>query len=171
MASKVEEIRVNEMIRASQVRLISGDGTQLGVMATRDAMDVALKEGLDLVEVAPNADPPVCRIMDYGKFKYEASKKEQEARKKTKAFQLKEIKLRPHTDEHDLNTKIKNLRKFLEKKNRVKLTLMYRGREFAYQETGIELLLKIAEEVKDLGAIEQEAKKEGRNATMVIVPK
>ncbi len=159
------------MIRASQVRLISGDGTQLGVMATRDAMDVAIKEGLDLVEVAPNADPPVCRIMDYGKFKYEASKKEQEARKKTKAFQLKEIKLRPHTDEHDLNTKIKNLRKFLEKKNRVKLTLMYRGREFAYQETGIELLLKIAEEVKDLGAIEQEAKKEGRNATMVIVPK
>ncbi len=159
------------MIRASQVRLISGDGTQLGVMATRDAMDVAIREGLDLVEVAPNADPPVCRIMDYGKFKYEASKKEQEARKKTKAFQLKEIKLRPHTDEHDLNTKIKNLKKFLEKKNRVKLTLMYRGRELAYQETGIELLLKIAEEVKDLGAIEQEAKKEGRNATMVIVPK
>jgi translation initiation factor IF-3 len=151
--------------------LISGDGTQLGVMATRDAMDVAIREGLDLVEVAPNADPPVCRIMDYGKFKYEASKKEQEARKKTKAFQLKEIKLRPHTDEHDLNTKIKNLKKFLEKKNRVKLTLMYRGRELAYQETGIELLLKIAEEVKDLGAIEQEAKKEGRNATMVIVPK
>jgi translation initiation factor IF-3 len=140
-------------------------------MATRDAMDVAIKEGLDLVEVAPNADPPVCRIMDYGKYKYEASKKEQEARKKTKAFQLKEIKLRPHTDEHDLNTKIKSLRKFLEKKNRVKLTLMYRGREFAYQETGIELLLRIAEEVKDLGAIEQEAKKEGRNATMVIVPK
>jgi len=159
------------LIRASQVRLISGDGTQLGVMATRDAMDVAIREGLDLVEVAPNADPPVCRIMDYGKFKYEASKKEQEARKKTKAFQLKEIKLRPHTDEHDLNTKIKNLKKFLEKKNRVKLTLMYRGRELAYQETGIELLLKIAEEVKDLGAIEQEAKKEGRNATMVIVPK
>ncbi|NLD37478.1 MAG: translation initiation factor IF-3 [Desulfatiglans sp.] len=171
MANKVEEIRVNELIRASQVRLISGDGTQLGVMATRDAMDVAIREGLDLVEVAPNADPPVCRIMDYGKFKYEASKKEQEARKKTKAFQLKEIKLRPHTDEHDLNTKIKNLKKFLEKKNRVKLTLMYRGRELAYQETGIELLLKIAEEVKDLGAIEQEAKKEGRNATMVIVPK
>jgi translation initiation factor IF-3 len=140
-------------------------------MATRDALDVAVKEGLDLVEVAPNAEPPVCRIMDYGKYKYEASKKEQEARKKTKAFQLKEIKLRPHTDEHDLNTKIKNLRKFLEKKNRVKLTLMYRGREFAYQETGIEVLLKIAEEVKDLGAIEQEAKKEGRNATMVIVPK
>ena len=151
--------------------MISGDGTQLGVMATRDAMDVAVKEGLDLVEVAPNAEPPVCRIMDYGKFKYEASKKEQEARKKTKAFQLKEIKLRPHTDEHDLNTKINSIRKFLEKKNRVKLTLMYRGRELAYQEIGIEVLLRIAEEVKDLGAIEQEAKKEGRNATMVLVPK
>ncbi len=159
------------MIRASQVRLISGDGTQLGIMTTSDALNVASKEGLDLVEVAPNADPPVCRIMDYGKYKYEVSKKEQEARKKTKAFQLKEIKFRPHTDEHDLNTKIKSIKKFLEKKNRVKLTLMFRGREFAYQETGIDLLNKIAEEVKEVGSVEQEAKKEGRNATMVIVPK
>ncbi len=159
------------MIRASQVRLISSNGDQLGIMPLRDAFDVAAREGLDLVEVAPNADPPVCRIMDYGKFKYEASKKEQEARKKTKAFQLKEIKFRPHTDEHDLNTKVKNILKFLEKKNRVKLTLMYRGRELAYQEAGIELLKRIADEVKELGSVEQEAKKEGRNATMVIVPK
>ena len=159
------------MIRASQVRLISSNGDQLGIMPVRDAIDIAGREGLDLVEVAPNADPPVCRIMDYGKYKYEASKKEQEARKKTKAFQLKEIKFRPHTDEHDLNTKIKSIIKFLEKKNRVKLTLMYRGRELAYQETGIELLNRIADEVKELGSVEQEAKKEGRNATMVIVPK
>ena len=159
------------MIRASQVRLISSNGDQLGIMPVRDAIDIAGREGLDLVEVAPNADPPVCRIMDYGKYKYEASKKEQEARKKTKAFQLKEIKFRPHTDEHDLNTKIKSILKFLEKKNRVKLTLMYRGRELAYQETGIELLNRIADEVKELGSVEQEAKKEGRNATMVIVPK
>jgi translation initiation factor IF-3 len=159
------------MIRASQVRLISSNGEQLGIMPVRDAFDIAGREGLDLVEVAPNADPPVCRIMDYGKYKYEASKKEQEARKKTKAFQLKEIKFRPHTDEHDLNTKIKSIMKFLEKKNRVKLTLMYRGRELAYQETGIELLNRIADEVKELGSVEQEAKKEGRNATMVIVPK
>ncbi len=159
------------MIRASQVRLISGDGEQLGIMSTKDAFDIASKDGLDLVEVAPNADPPVCRIMDYGKYKYQASKKDQEARKKTKAFQLKEIKFRPHTDEHDLNYKIKNLIKFLEKKNRVKLTVMYRGREYAYQEAGIELLNKVAEEVQEYGSIEQEAKKEGRNATMVIVPK
>ncbi len=159
------------MIRASQVRLISSNGDQLGIMPVRDAFDVAAREGLDLVEVAPNADPPVCRIMDYGKFKYEASKKEQEARKKTKAFQLKEVKFRPHTDEHDLNTKVKKIMMFLEKKNRVKLTLMYRGRELAYQEAGIELLKRVADEVKELGSVEQEAKKEGRNATMVIVPK
>jgi len=159
------------MIRASQVRLISGTGEQLGIMSTRDAFDIASKDGLDLVEVAPNADPPVCRIMDYGKYKYEASKKDQEARKKTKAFQLKEIKFRPHTDEHDLNYKIRNLIKFLEKKNRVKLTVMYRGREYAYQEAGIELLNKVAEEVQEYASIEQEAKKEGRNATMVLLPK
>ena len=159
------------MIRASQVRLISGEGEQLGIMPTKDAFDIASKDGLDLVEVAPNADPPVCRIMDYGKYKYETSKKDQEARKKTKAFQLKEIKFRPHTDEHDLNYKIKNLIKFLEKKNRVKLTVMYRGREYAYQEAGIELLNKVAQEVQEYGSVEQEAKKEGRNATMVIVPK
>lgn len=132
---------------------------------------MAEKEGMDLVEVAPNANPPVCRIMDYGKYKYQASKKEQEARKKSKAFQLKEIKFRPHTDEHDLNYKIKNIKKFLEKKNRVKLTVMFRGREYAYQDAGIELLNKVAEEVQEEGTVEQEAKREGRNATMVIVPK
>lgn len=132
---------------------------------------MAEQEGMDLVEVAPNANPPVCRIMDYGKYKYQASKKEQEARKKGKAFQLKEIKFRPHTDEHDLNYKIKNIKKFLEKKNRVKLTVMFRGREYAYQDAGIELLNKVAEEVQEEGTVEQEAKREGRNATMVIVPK
>ncbi|MGD9159236.1 MAG: translation initiation factor IF-3 [Desulfobacteraceae bacterium] len=171
MANKVDDTRVNEMIRASQVRLISNEGEQLGIMSTKDAFDIAGKDGLDLVEVAPNADPPVCRIMDYGKYKYQASKKDQEARKKTKAFQLKEVKFRPHTDDHDLNYKIKNIIKFLEKKNRVKLTVMYRGREYAYQEAGIELLNKVAEEIQEYGSIEQEAKKEGRNATMVIVPK
>ncbi len=162
---------MNETIQAREVRLISSNGDQLGIMPTREAIDIAEREGLDLVEVAPNADPPVCRIMDYGKYKYQASKKEQEARKKGKAFQLKEVKFRPHTDDHDLDYKIKNIRKFLEKKNRVKLTVMFRGREYAYQEVGIELLNSIAEELKEDGAVEQEAKKEGRNATMVIVPK
>jgi translation initiation factor IF-3 len=162
---------VNEMIQAYEVRLISSGGDQLGIMPTGEALNIADQEGLDLVEVAPNAKPPVCRIMDYGKFKYQSSKKEQEARKKGKAFQLKEVKFRPHTDEHDLDYKIKNVKKFLEKKNRVKLTVMFRGREYAYQEVGIELLNKLADEIKDYGAVEQEAKKEGRNATMVIVPK
>jgi len=140
-------------------------------MPIEEALNVAGEEGLDLVEVASNADPPVCRIMDYGKFRYEASKKVQEGRKKGKAFQLKEIKFRPHTDDHDLDFKIRSLKRFLSKKNRVKLTVMFKGREYAYQEAGIELLNRVANEVAENSTIEQEAKQEGRNVTMVIVPK
>jgi translation initiation factor IF-3 len=171
IASKPDEIRVNEEIRSEKVRLISEDGTQLGIMAIREALNTAVEKGLDLVEVASNADPPVCRIMDYGKFKYQASKKDQEGRKKGKTFQVKEIKFRPHTDEHDLEYKIRNLKKFLSKKNRVKLTVMFRGRELAYKEAGLELLNKIAEEVTEMGAVDQVPRQEGRNLTMVIVPK
>ena len=126
---------------------------------------------MDLVEVAPNSDPPVCRIMDYGKFKYQTSKKDQEARKKGKTFQLKEIKMRPHTDTHDLGFKIKNLKKFLEKKNRVKLTVIFRGREAAYMDAGMEILNKIVEEVMDEGTVEQPPKREGRTLSMIMVPK
>ena len=151
--------------------MISSDGKQLGIMPVEEALNVAGEEGLDLVEVASNADPPVCRIMDYGKFRYEASKKVQEGRKKGKAFQLKEIKFRPHTDDHDLDFKIRSLKRFLSKKNRVKLTVMFKGREYAYQEAGIELLNRVANEVAENSTIEQEAKQEGRNVTMVIVPK
>jgi translation initiation factor IF-3 len=151
--------------------LISSEGKQLGIMSVEEALNVAFEEGLDLVEVAANADPPVCRIMDYGKYKYQASKKVQEARKKGKAFQLKEIKFRPHTDEHDLDYKIRNLKRFLAKKNKVKLTVMFKGREYAYQEAGIELLNRVADEAAEEGAIEQEARLEGRNVTMVLVPK
>jgi len=140
-------------------------------MSIEEALNVAFEEGLDLVEVAANSDPPVCRIMDYGKYKYQASKKVQDARKKGKAFQLKEIKFRPHTDEHDLDYKIRNLKRFLAKKNRVKLTVMFKGREYAYQEAGIELLNRVADEAAEEGAIEQEARLEGRNVTMVLVPK
>lgn len=171
IASKSDEIRVNEMIRASKVRLISSDGKQLGIMPVQEALDVASGEGLDLVEVASNADPPVCRIMDYGKFKYQASKKVQEARKKAKSFHLKEIKFRPHTDDHDVEYKIRNLKKFLSRKNRVKLTVMFRGRELAYRDVGIELLNRIAEQVAEEGTVDQEVRHEGRNVTMVIVPK
>jgi translation initiation factor IF-3 len=126
---------------------------------------------MDLVEVAPNSDPPVCRIMDFGKFKYQASKKEQEARKKGKSFQTKEIKFRPHTDEHDLDFKIKNLKKFLDKKNRVKITVMFRGRELAYKNAGRELLQRVLEEIDEIGSVDQPPKEEGRNLSMVIAPK
>jgi translation initiation factor IF-3 len=159
------------MIIARSVRVVSEDGSQLGILPTQEAIDLANERGLDLVEVAPNADPPVCRIMDYGKFKYKTSKKEHETRKKGKTVQLKEIKLRPNTDEHDLETKVRNMKKFLIKKDRVKITLMFKGREITYKDSAIALLKKIAEEVKDVGAIDQEAKLEGRNMTMLIVPK
>lgn len=163
---------MNERIVSRTVRVISSEGNQLGIIPILDALRIAREEGLDLVEVAPNADPPVCRVMDYGKFKYQTSKKSQEARKKTKAFQLKEIKVRPHTEEHDLGFKIKALRKFLENKNRVKITVTFRGREMAYLNVGRELLKSIAEEVSDQGGVEQEPLQEARNRmSMVIVPK
>jgi translation initiation factor IF-3 len=140
-------------------------------MSLKDALAAAMGEGLDLVEVAPNSDPPVCRIMDYGKFKYQASKKGHEARKKGKTFQIKEIKLRPHTEDHDLGFKIRNLKKFLDKKNRVKVSVIFRGRELAYMDAGVEILNRVAEEVVEEGTVEQAPKKEGRNLTMVIVPR
>ena len=171
IANKTDDIRVNEKIIAKTVRLISSDGKQLGILPVNEAIDIAAGEGLDLVEVASNVDPPVCRIMDYGKFRYQTSKKAQETRKKGKSFQVKEIKFRPHTDEHDLGFKIKNLRKFLQNKNRVKLTVRFRGREFAYRDAGVDLLNRIAENVKDEGEVEVPPKSEGRNLMMLIVPK
>ena len=153
------------------MRLISVDGRQLGIAGIRDALNAAMEEGLDLVEVAPNSDPPVCRIMDYGKFKYEASKKEQSTRKKGKSSQLKEIKLRPHTEDHDLGFKIRSIKKFLAKKDKVKVTVVFRGRELTYKDASVELLKRVEEEVIEEGAVEQPPKQEGRNLTMVIVPK
>jgi translation initiation factor IF-3 len=162
---------VNEMITARSVRVISDDGSQLGILPTQEAIQMANEKGLDLVEVAPNADPPVCRFMDYGKYKYKTSKKVQETRKKGRTVQLKEIKVRPNTDEHDLETKIRNMKKFLIKKDRVKITLMFKGREITYKDAAVVLLNKMADGVKEEGSIEQEAKLEGRNMTMLIVPK
>jgi len=135
-------------------------------------LNVAKEDGLDLVEVAPNSDPPVCRIMDYGKFKYQASKKVQEARKKSKSVQLKEIKLRPNTEEHDLGFKLRNVKKFLEGKNRVKVTVFFRGREMAYMNAGVDLLNRVAQEVIEEGTVEQHPTREARNRmSMVLVPK
>ena len=140
-------------------------------MSSREALVLARERGLDLVEVSPQASPPVCRIMDYGKFKYEASKREQGARKKGRSSQLKEIKLRPHTEDHDLGFKVRNLKKFLVKKDKVKVTVIFRGRELAYKDVGVELLKRVQEEVIEEGTVEQPPKHEGRNLTMVIVPK
>lgn len=154
------------------VRLISAEGEQLGIVSFRDALRTAEQEGLDLVEVAPNSNPPVCRIMDFGKFKYQASKKIQEARKKSHVVQVKEIKMRPHTEDHDLGFKIKNIKKFLEKKHRVKVSVFFRGREMAFTATGHELLKRVAEQVSEEGTVEQSPIMEARNRlTMVLVPK
>jgi len=152
--------------------LISAEGEQLGIVSLREALEAAKGEGLDLVEVSPNSDPPVCRVMDYGKFRYQASKKVQEARKKSRGGQMKEIKLRPHTEDHDLTFKVKNLKKFLEKKHRVKVTVFFRGREMAYMNAGEEMLRRVAEEILEEGSIEQPPTREARNRmTMVVIPK
>jgi len=169
---KTDDVRINERIRSSSVRLISAEGEQLGILSIRDAIQVAKDGGLDLVEVAPNSDPPVCRVMDYGKFRYQAAKKVQEARKKSRGGQMKEIKLRPHTEDHDLGFKIKNLKKFLDKKHRVKITVFFRGREMAYMNAGVDLLKRVAEEISEDGTVEQPPTREARNRmTMVIIPK
>lgn len=169
---KADDVRINERIRSSSVRLISAEGEQLGILSVRDAIQVAKDDGLDLVEVAPNSDPPVCRVMDYGKFRYQAAKKVQEARKKSRGGQMKEIKLRPHTEDHDLGFKIRNLKKFLDKKHRVKITVFFRGREMAYMNAGEKLLKRVAEEISEVGTVEQPPTREARNRmTMVIIPK
>ncbi|MCF8061333.1 MAG: translation initiation factor IF-3 [Deltaproteobacteria bacterium] len=171
MAKRANQTNVNQRIRAKTVRLIQADGEQVGIVPIEEALEVAKKAGLDLVEVAPNADPPVCRIMDYGKFKYQASKKGQETKKKSRTVQLKEVRMRPRTEEHDLGFKLKNIRKFLEKRDRVKVTVLFRGREMAYMDQGIELLKRVAEEVEEIGTVEQAPTREGWRLTMVLVPK
>ena len=169
---KSDDVRINEKIRSRNVRLISAEGEQLGILPIDDALKEAKDGGLDLVEVAPNSDPPVCRVMDYGKFRYEASKKVQEARKKTRGGQMKEIKLRPNTQDHDLGFKIKNLKSFLDKKHRVKVSVFFRGREMAFMQAGEDLLKRVAEDVSDVGTVDQPPSREARNRmTMVIVPK
>lgn len=153
------------------MRLIDADGNQLGIMSPREAMLKAEDSGLDLVEVSPTAKPPVCRIMDYGKYRYELSKKQQDAKKKQAVVEVKEIKLRPKTEKHDLDFKIKNIKKFLDQKNKVKVTLRFRGREIVYADTlGIGVLERIAEELTDVGTVLQPPKMEGRQMTMLVGP-
>src|SRR5262249_55047467 len=145
----------NRRIRAREVRVIGPEGEQLGVLPIEGALARAQEEGLDLVEISPMAKPPVCKIMDYGKFKYEAKKKASEAKKKQVVVHLKEVKLRPKTDEHDYDTKIKNVRRFLETGDKARITIMFRGREITHKEIGQQILMKIVEDLKDVGVIEQ----------------
>jgi len=163
-----DEPRRNKQIRAREVRVIDPDGEQLGIMSSDEALEHAERFDLDLVEVAPQARPPVCRIMDYGKFKYQQKKKSSDAKKKGAKVELKEIKLRPKTDEHDFMTKIKKARKFLEKNNRVKVTIMFRGREITHPEIARRMLERAAEELSDVSDIEQHPRMEGRNMTLML---
>ncbi|MCP1674876.1 translation initiation factor IF-3 [Natronocella acetinitrilica] len=166
-----DEKRINDEITAEQVRLIGTDGEQLGILSIQDALARAEEAELDLVEMVPDADVSVCRIMDYGKHKFELSKKQQAARKKQKQIQLKEIKFRPGTDDGDYNIKVRNLRRFLEDGDRGKVTLRFRGREMAHQDLGLKLLNRVEADVEDIATVEQRPKMEGRTMVMMLAPK
>ncbi|MEX2648118.1 MAG: translation initiation factor IF-3 [Alphaproteobacteria bacterium] len=163
--------RVNEQINSHNVRLIDHRGEQVGVVSRGQALQMAFDVGLDLVEVAPNAEPPVCKLLDYGKFKYESQKKAAEARKRQKTIDVKEIKLRPSIDDHDYDVKLRAIRRFLEEGDKVKVTLRFRGRELAHQELGLALLERVRGEVAEQIKVEQEPRMEGRQMVMVLAPK
>ncbi|HET9581238.1 MAG TPA: translation initiation factor IF-3 [Gemmatimonadota bacterium] len=164
------EPRVNEQIRFSPVRLIDDKGEQVGVVPIEEAQATARERGLDLVEVAPTARPPVCRIMDYGRYKYEQAKADREARRKQHVTQMKEIKMRPNIEEHDFEFKTRHIKRFLEERNKVKVTIMFRGREMAHTENGREVLDDVIEEIGDLAVVEQAARLEGRNMFLILAP-
>ena len=164
-------MRINEEIRAREVRVIAGEGEQLGIMSGRDALQLAQERHLDLVEIAPTAKPPVCRIMDYGKYRYEQQKRDKEARKKQKVVAVKEVRLSPNIDTNDLNTKMNNAKKFITKGNKVKVTLRFRGREMAHMQQSKHILDDFAEMLADVAVIEKPAKQEGRSMSMVLTEK
>ena len=166
-----KRVRVNRQIRISPLRVIAPDGSQLGILDLETALAAAQERGLDLVEVAPMARPPVVRIMDYGKFKFEQAKQARQAKKRQHVIHLKEVKYRPGIDDHDFDTKTRHARRFLQEGNKVKVTMMFRGRQVAHPELGKEVLDRVATELVDVGKIEADAKLEGRNMTMVIAPK
>ncbi|MBM3718759.1 MAG: translation initiation factor IF-3 [Actinobacteria bacterium] len=170
MAAQNNEPRYNERIRAREVRLIGPDGSQVGIRSTQDALTIARELDLDLVEVAPLAVPPVCRIMDYGKFRYEEAQKAKESRKKTTQVTIKEVKFRPKIGKGDFDTKVRHMREFLEEGHKVKVTLQFRGREVAHPELGSRILDSALEQLGPLARVETQARLEGRNMTMVLVP-
>lgn len=164
------QTRVNERIRIREVRLIDDEGNQVGVIPTREALDMARERGLDLVEVAPNASPPVCRLMDYGKFRYEQSRKERDSKKNQHVVKVKEVRIEPKIGDHDLETKGRNAAKFLDAGNRVKLTVLFRGRSITHPELGKDLLDRLTEQLEGHGIIEQAPRMEGRTMTMHMAP-
>ena len=167
----ISELMINEKIRDREVRLIGEEGEQLGVMSSREAQKLADEAGLDLVKIAPTAKPPVCKIVDYGKYRYEQARKEKEARKKQKTIEIKEIRLSPNIDTNDLNTKINAAKKFLTKGDKVKVTLRFRGREMAHMNASKHILDDFAEALTEIAVVEKPAKVEGRSMTMVLAEK
>ena len=167
----ISDLMINEQIRDKEVRLIGEDGEQLGIVSVKEAMRLAEEAGLDLVKIAPTAKPPVCKIVDYGKFKYEQLRKEKEAKKKQKVVEIKEIRLSPNIDTNDLNTKMNAARKFITKGDRVKVTLRFRGREMAHMNSSKHILDDFAEMLADVAVIEKPAKQEGRSMSMVLTEK
>jgi translation initiation factor IF-3 len=164
-------VNINQAIRAREVRVVGAESEQLGILSLSEALALAESQHLDLVEVSPTAVPPVCRIMDYGKFKYQQSKRQQEARKKQVQIQLKEIKLRPKTDDHDIQFKIKHARRFLEEGNKAKISVVFRGREITHNELGLHALERFMTELEDICIVEMRPKMEGRNMYIIVAPK
>ncbi len=167
----VKEANINREIRAPEVRVIDADGKQAGVMLVREAIRLAEEQGLDLVEVAPGASPPVCRIMNYGKYKYQQNKRSQEAKKHQTVIHVKEVKIRPRTEDHDFQFKLRHIKRFVEEGNKVKISLLFRGREIAHPEFGRDMLARVLEETKDLVVVEQNPRMEGRTMVMILAPK
>ena len=167
----ISELMINEQIRDKEIRLVGSDGEQLGIMSSREAQKIADEAGLDLVKIAPNAKPPVCKVIDYGKYRYEMARKEKDAKKKQKTVELKEIRLSPNIDVNDLNTKMNAARKFLAKGNKVKITLRFRGREMAHMNSSKHILDDFAENLADVAVVEKAPKVEGRSIGMVLAEK
>ena len=164
-------MQINEEIRDKEIRVITDDGEQLGIMSAKDALKEAEKRSLDLVKIAPNAQPPVCKIMDYGKYRFDKAKKEKEAKKNQKVIETKEVRLTPNIDDHDFFTKVNNAKKFLKSGNKVKVTVRFRGREVTHASLGEDILIRFKDEVEEVGVVDKQPKMEGRNMSMFISPK
>ncbi len=171
LAIGARPVRVNERIRIREVRLIDEDGSQLGVVPTRDALEIAREKGLDLVEVQPNAVPPVCRLMDYGRFRYEESRRERESRRKAKGATLKEVRMAPKIDDHDIQTKARQAQRFLESGDKVKISVLFRGREMLHQDIGRNLLMQLVQQLSDISTVDQDPRMEGRSMSVLLSPR